>query len=249
MRPDWQHVVRLASGRFRSVRVITNGRLGESMLRRLETVPEANKLTVSVSLDGDATTHEARRGRGSFAPAAELLAAKSEIPRTVITTFGRDNLAKRAAILKLVLDWGVRFWSVQVALPAGRMVRRQFLGEDGLRELAGFVKAAQEVGRRYGLTVVADDCFGYLHPMRLTGSWHGCPAGQRLITVMADGNITGCPTMGDRAIGNIRQGGLEGIWRTRAIELKNRPASCSGCNRCPGGCQAVEKLFNRQFCF
>lgn len=249
VRRDWKDLLAIALSLFLNVRIITNGRMGGSMAKALGAMPNQNRLIISVSVDGAREAHDHRRGKGSFVLADTVLATVPTF-KTVITTFTRENFADRAKILELCLRRQIAIWSVQVGLPAGRLPKKDFLGMRLLRELADFIWCAQTVGRDHGLEVVADDCYGYHHPMRVSRPWLGCPAGKELITMLANGDITGCPTMyNNTTIGNITNNPLDHEFSMRFKEVSAKPSSCKQCGLCPGGCHAVDQLFHRQFCF
>ena len=248
LREDWQEIIRIALINFSSVRLITNGRLGALLAKTLLVLPDRDRLTVSVSLDGDRETHDARRGAGSFDLADETIVSLTPIDKSVITTVTKENFLKLIPVLQFCLDRRIEIWSVQLGLPAGRMPKSSFLERADLLKLADFIWCAQQIGEKNNLQVLADDCFFYRHPMRDKLPWRGCPAGRELITVHPDGSLTGCPTMPEFAIGNLCFDDLPEMWEKAFDVVRHKPTTCEKCSLCPGGCQAVAKIFNRQFC-
>ena len=186
-------------------------------------------------------------GKGSFEKVLQTLSFPSKIPKTVITTVAKDNFDDLENIFHLCLDTGVVYWSVQLSLPAGRMPKRGFIGKEKIYSLADFIyNCQQEKGNK--LEIAADDCFAYEHPVRLKYPWQGCPAGKRLIAIFADGSVSGCPTMDYNVCGNIRTEAISDIWQTKMDSIREPIPSCRICNKCAGGCKAVNWLFGKQFC-
>lgn len=249
VRADWKILTEFALGKFQTVRIITNGRLGKRMVKKLRSMPNLDRLAISVSLDGDQELHNQCRGAGSFEAATELIENLDPISKSVISTFTKNNFTHRLEMLKLCLNLKLGVWTIQMGLPAGRMEKHHALSLTDLRDLADFVWCAKEIGEQYGLAVIPDDCFGYRHPMRTDDPWTGCPAGKELVSVFANGDLSGCPTLGHTIVGNILQDQLTEVWQKRFPVVRERPNSCRKCSKCPGGCQEVERLFGQQFCF
>lgn len=249
LRPDWEKLVATALERVHGVAIITNGRLGRRLLDTLHPMKRSERLTVIVSVDGGRDAHDARRGTGSFEKAIELLEAKTSLGRTILTTVARDNSSELEPLRALVERLGVQEWSIQPAIPMGRMPADDFLGEDGLRALADFIHAA-----RAGLaprTRVSTNCtFGYFHAMRGQDAWHGCPAGRDHLVVLANGDVSGCVAVPGWTSGNVRSEPISAIWEgSRMAALRDaRPAGCTDCARCARGCEVMQTALRRQFC-
>lgn len=250
LRSDWQRLLDYSLEIFSSVRIITNGHLGNRLLPKLLSLEHLDRFFLSVSLDGNQQSHDYRRCQGSFEKVRQILSQDTPFSKIVITTFGKDNYADRLDILHTCLQNKVSSWSVQLSLPAGRMPMSNVLEEEQIIELADFIKRWQDLVSTQ-LEIIVDDCFGYFHPMRQYLPWSGCPAGKRLMTILADGQVTGCPTMTGDSAGNIRQLSLDKIWAGQKMGLirKELPAPCNNCVQCLGGCRAVQKTLHKQLCF
>jgi len=248
LRADWEALVAAALARFHNVAFITNGRLGARLFERLEHLERRDALSVMVSLDGTRDIHDARRGRGSFDKAVEVLGAPTRVRRDVITTVGTDNLADLDALERTVRALGVSEWTLQPAVPIGRMSRDSFLGGAGLRTLADFVVAAG--ARNRGVHVSTTCSFGYFHEVRERSPWTGCPAAKRGLAIMAQGDVTACVAVPEWTVGNVRTSSLRELWESPQMDAlrRERPASCEGCARCPGGCSLMERAVGRQHC-
>ncbi len=249
LRPDWLKILRLALQHFTTVRIITNGHLGKKLIPKLNKLKNLDRFILSVSLDGDEFYHDTRRGKGNFNRVMQIIKTPTVYPKVVISTFGQDNFTARQDILHICLANGISSWSVQLSLPAGRMLMSNFLTDKQIQELADFIYRWQKLTNP-DLEIIIDDCFGYFHPMRKQKPWRGCQAGIELITILANGIVTTCPTMVDQSAGDIRNQSFEEIWHSSAMEqLRNeKPITCFNCNDCAGGCRAVQTTINRQLC-
>ncbi len=249
IRPDWLEILNFSLPLFKSVRMITCGWLGKNLFGELAKIKNTSNLIISVSLDGLEKNHDLRRGQGSFAKVLETLEYSSPIPRTVLTTVDNLNITDCPDILGLCLKLNIPLWSIQISLPAGRMKPGLFLGKAKIQLLAGEILHWQ---KKFGaqIEISPDDCFANLFPQRNWGEWTGCHAGKNLITVLNDGLITACPTMGNITAGNILTESLEKIWNSDIMKnfRREQPKECLACGQCAGGCKTVSKLFNEQFC-
>jgi MoaA/NifB/PqqE/SkfB family radical SAM enzyme len=249
LRSDWREITEYALARFDAVRLITNGWMGKEFVHDCNKMINGENLVISVSLDGGRKIHNLRRAPGSFESVIELLKARSIAPKIVLTTLADCNFSNRDKLIQICLAYGVQTLVVQLSLPAGFMSKANVLSENQVRTLADWI---YENNITYGdrVRIVADDCFAYLHPMRETERWMGCLGGKELITILADGKISGCPTWIDKNVGDIRKDSLPEIWngdefrawRTEEIE------ECSKCRKCLGGCKAVNETIGRQLC-
>lgn len=249
LRPDWERLVRFALSRFPDTAIITNGQLGRRLVDALEAMAGCSTLTVLVSIDGMREVHDARRGAGAFDRALEVLQARRRFQTAILTTVGRDNQSELEAIGRLAADAGVVEWSLQPAIPMGRMAPEGFVGRAGLLALADFICAART--RSGGGMRIATNCwFGYFHAMRDGAPWRGCPAGHEQLAVLPQGDVSACVGVDAWVCGNVRRQSLREIWEGAAMEALRsaRPSSCGGCSRCPRGCEMIERALGAQHC-
>ncbi len=250
-RRDWKMLLESALAKFIMVRLITNGWLGQRLLEELESIPGAEKLVLSVSLDGLGPTHDDNRKNGSFKKVAEILDMSSPIYRTVITTVMRKNFGELDDVFLWLKGRCVPVWAIQLGLPEGHMPREEFVGRDNVGRLADKIVAWQKSASKK-TEIIPDDCFGYAHEMRAAAPWQGCQAGRNLITILANGDVTGCPTTFHWPCGNVRDMKIVDIWNGKSMDdFRNDLPFCKICNNsvCHGGCRAVDKCFGEQFCF
>lgn len=249
-RKDWRELLRAALERFLTVRQISNGWYGWRLVEMLEETPGNERLVLSLSLDGMRVAHDRNRRSGSFKKVMEILEAETPIYRTVITTVTTENWNDLRHMFAMLRSLKVPVWSLQLGLPAGYMEKEKFIGTDRIRVLADAIFEWQREAAG-AMEVIPDNCFGYDHPMRRDAPWEGCRAGKNLITILGNGDVTGCPTTFWDVRGNIREERLEAIWNgERMEEYRKGIPTCDSCAnaKCKGGCRAVQKLFGEQFC-
>jgi len=248
-RLDWREILEYALPLFDSVRIITCGWLGEKLFQELNKIEDKNNLIISISLDGLEKEHDFRRGTGSFAKVIETLKFPSPIAKTIITTVDSRNIYDLIGILELLLRLNIKWWSVQTCLPAGRMKPELFLGKARIQILAERISKWQKLFAER-IDISPDDCMVNLIPDRDGLKWPGCHAGKDLVTIFNDGLVSGCPTMADQIVGDIREQNIDAIWNSKKMNAMRStcPQECVDCQDCAGGCKAVSKLLKQQFC-
>ncbi|MCX5796970.1 MAG: radical SAM protein [Elusimicrobia bacterium] len=248
LRPDWEELLACALARFPRTTVITNGFLGRRLVDAAAAL-RGGELSITVSLDGGRQAHDARRGAGSFDKAVEVLGARTRRRMSVLTAVDRSNLGELERIAEINRSLGVQEWFIQPCLPLGRMAPEGFVGEAGLKTIAGFVRLAQQ---RFGFKVeLGPNCwFGYFHPIRQGRPWRGCPAGVDQLVVMPAGELLACTLVPAWTFGNVRSRALRDARYSPELDAvrRSRPSGCASCSRCPRGCEVMQRLFGRHFC-
>jgi MoaA/NifB/PqqE/SkfB family radical SAM enzyme len=224
-RHDWQELLEHAVGRFEWVQLTTNGWAADELVPALDRIGRRGRLIVQLSLDGDEAVHDRRRGRGSYARALSVLRGLPELDRDLITTVARDNSDERVLdhVLGVCLDHGVQHWTVQPALPIGRLAPADSLGQRGFALVAEYVRSRQP--RATGRLRVRAPSLADVLPVR----------GRNELRVLADGSVSGCLMRPEERHGNVRQHSLEQIWQSG-----QPPESCPGCG---AQCEALERVF------
>lgn len=251
VRKDWKILLEAALQKFEAVRQITNGFIGERILREIEKIQLHEKITLSVSVDGLEDTHDKNRCKNSFNKVSEIFQSDSPIYRTAITTVMNKNIDELGDLFLWLMNRNVSVWSIQIGLPEGRMPYSEFIGIDKIKFLADSILDWQTFARGI-MEIIPDDCFGYCHKMRNEYPWHGCQAGRNLVTILSNGDVTGCPTTFDVPCGNIREQSIQEIWNgDKMNNFRLNIPVCDLCEnrKCGGGCRAVYKCFKKQFCF
>ncbi len=247
--------------------MVTGGRGMNAERARL--AREAGVQSVGVSIDGLEETHDRlRAARGSFRAACEgianLRAAGMQV--AINTQVNRLSVGELEAVYEIVRESAAHGWQLQLTVPAGRAadepeVLLQPYDLHGLFPRLAELKTRADAD---GIKMMCGNNVGYFGPYehllrshcvdRYAGS---CPAGRAGLGIEANGDIKGCPSLGEEWIGgNIRDHRLQEIWeradalrhnrdRTRA-ELWGYCAECYYGNECGGGCTwMTTSLFGR----
>jgi len=208
----WRLNDRLPAYPFRSI-LLTNGTLLDRQAARALRFHE-----VQVSLDGPQRAHDALRGTGSFRRAIAALRhlAEAGVPTSVASVVFAGNLGLFDELEKILEEFPLRGWSIDVPCPAGAMTENPALLPDTAR-------AAALMARSFG---------GGFY-----GSSGGWACGAHLAAVMADGTIDKCGYFTDRRSGHVREG-LAAAWaRLPRWRLEELSCRCSHLAECRGGCR------------
>lgn len=256
LRRDWPQIARKSVDVGMEVVVITNGTTVDSAL--IERMVDAGVSGVSVSIDGNREVHDRIRvpaapkpGFSSYDLAVESLErlAASSLKTAAITQVHKRNFDDLDRMHQQMIEFEVDVWQVQIAMPLGRLLdlRYEYLIEadqiaELARKLAGFVRQEQ-------VKIAVSDNIGYYsreEPI-IRGSlhgrstfWMGCMAGLRVVAVMSDGAVKGCPSHPRSfVVGNVREEPFAEIWADRerfAYNTAWRDDLLEGqCKTCPYG--------------
>lgn len=239
LRSDLPEIIEYAVGRnIPRVFVSTNGTLlDQQWLTRLHAV--RNRLTLKMSLDGPAPTHDLVRGTpGAWTAVVEAVqrAAASGFEVQVTTTLMKANIDFLEQTLELVDRLPCSRHYVVEAAPQGAADATTVLSPEQRREAANIL-AAHPTPK-----VVAKIAFsrGYRE--------FECCAGIRECGILSDGRIVGCRLLPEIHEGYVQDGPLSKRWRSsegfayyrRQLGLRLADP-CKGCidlSTCRGGCRA-----------
>lgn len=245
LRPDLEDCIREIRRRGFPVGMVTNGwSLTPERLSRLA-VRGLGALTVS--LDGLRESHDRLRDRqGSFERACRTIraAVSSSVLSDVVTCVHPGNLDELPELMALLRGMGVPRWRLAPIFPRGRAAGNGLLKLDR----AGLVRTLELIreARENGTMRVSFGCEGYLGE-----DWEGtvrdyrfrCRAGIDIGSVLADGSISGCPSLrGDFVQGSILSCGFMDVWERGFRAMRDRRwartgpcASCRAWGACLGG--------------
>lgn len=225
--------------------------------------------SVAVSIDGGEASHDRLRGvRGSHAAAIAALGnlRAAGVQVAINTQINRLTSPELEEVFELLLSVGAHGWQVQLTVPVGRAADEPdvLLQPYDLLELFPRLAALKRRADAAGLRMMCGNDVGYFGPYesllrsycvdKYAGS---CPAGRSGLGVEANGDIKGCPSLGEDWIGgNIRSNTLKDVWeRSRALRaMRDRtPADlwgyCASCYygaECGAGCTwMTTSLFGR----
>ena len=235
--------------------LLSNGTLlDRDKARRLSRLPVRG---VQISLEGLEKTHEALRGKGSFAGALKGIGylVEAGIPVTINTTLSEINREQFLEMIPLAQAWGARRLGFSRLIPAGQgaLLSSHLLKPDQVRELYQEIHSLSPQGLEL---VSGDPLYRQLESgpaQEDLGSTPrgGCAAGVSGLTLMADGTVTPCRRL-PVPLGNVRRDSLRELWSGSPVleRLRDRNRYQGKCGRCRRwavcrGCRAMAYAFSR----
>ena len=219
--------------------VLTNG----TMIGRREArlLKSCGVYYVQVSLDGMEKVHDSIRGEGSFKKAVSGIRAlrSAGVFTTVSFTAQRENLAELPRLAKFCRDTGVnKLWFDRVVIPADEDVSHLSLTTED------FIKLSRRAARLNASGMVSCARALQFIPCRQKEIYR-CTAGDRLLTVLADGSVMACRRL-PIVSGNLRGTDLLTIYENDPALIRLRsvgvPQSCKSCgysDLCAGGAKCI----------
>ena len=268
LRDDWLDIV-AAIARSGMRPTMTTG--GRGMTRdRARDAARAGLHSASVSVDGEADTHDRLRGvAGSYRAAMEALDNLRDAGVLIAanTQINRLSMPELPRVLDRLAEARIRSWQIQLTVAMGRAVDEPDVLLQPYDLLALFPMLG-DLARRAeaaAIDLVPGNNIGYFGPYESllrgrTRQGHscGCGAGRLTMGIEADGTIKGCPSLSTRewAGGNVRDASLRDIWE-RALPLRYTRdrttrdlwglcAECYYADECRAGCTWTgDVLFGR----
>lgn len=271
----WTDVVRAIRQSGMECTMVTGGR-GMSA-ERARAAKDAGMMSVSVSIDGVAPTHDALRGLvGSYDAAIRAMdtMGRAGLQVSANTQIGRRNRRELSAIFDVIVQAGAHSWQLQITVAAGRAADDPSL----LLEPYHLLEVMPSIARLKGRADAADvriwpgNNLGYYGPYESLlraelpfGRRGPCGAGRSTLGIEANGSIKGCPSLPSASYvgGNVRDSALRDIWeRAEPLRFTRNPRTgelwgyCKSCyyaEDCLGGCSwTAHSLFgkrgNNPFC-
>ncbi|MCC6521857.1 MAG: radical SAM protein [Polyangiaceae bacterium] len=258
LREDWDVIARAVTDAGMTCTMVTAGR--GMTPERAARAAAAGIRSVSVSLDGVGSTHDAQRGVvGAFASglaaARNLAAAGVEI--SVNTQVNRLTFPQLDELFELLVAGGFHSWQLQLTVPMGRAADHAswLLSPDDLLDVIPKVAELAERGLERGVRLWPGNNLGYFGPHEdmlrgrlVAGSYFsGCTGGRYTLGLEADGTVKGCSALptASYAGGNVRERPIRAIWeqapelrlaRDEAVELWGYCAGCYYADVCRAGC-------------
>lgn len=206
---------------------------------RLDGLLAAGLHTATISLDGFEEAHNwLRRHPQSFERALNavcMLAEEKEIVWDVVTCVNQQNIQNLPLFKDFLIELGVKRWRLFTIFPVGRAaeVPELQLSDEQFTWTLRFIRQCRQEGRLN----VSYGCEGFLgnYEAEVRDQLFQCHAGISVASVLADGSISGCPSI--RA--NFHQGTIYSdrfmdVWENRFQPYRNREwarkGQCADCN-------------------
>jgi radical SAM protein with 4Fe4S-binding SPASM domain len=271
----WTDVVREIRKHGMECTMVTGGRGMDS--ERARAAKEAGIMSVSVSIDGASTTHDALRGLvGSHAAALQAMEnlASVGVQVSANTQIGRRNRRELAAVFDDIAAHGAHSWQLQLTVAAGRVADMPslLLEPYHLLEVMPSIARIKPRADAANLRIWPGNNLGYYGPFEslLRGYLpHGrkgsCAAGRALLGIESNGAVKACPSLPSASYvgGSLRASSLRDIWERapalrftrdpRIAELWGYCRTCYYASDCLGGCSwtahsLLGKRGNNPFC-
>ncbi len=259
LRDDWTDIARAVRDHGMECTMTTGGR--GLTPERVKAAKEAGIRSVSVSVDGLESTHDALRGvKGSWKAAFEAMAnlKAAGVHFSANSQFGRASLYEMPEVFEKLVKAGIHSWQTQLTVAMGRAADEpQLLPEpfQVLEVMAMLARLKTTVADPNRVRIWPGNNIGYFGPyesvLRGTlprGHMASCGAGRSTLGIEADGSIKGCPSLptADYTGGNIRDNSLRDIWErskplrfTRDRTVEDLWGYCRDCyynDTCRAGC-------------
>jgi radical SAM protein with 4Fe4S-binding SPASM domain len=268
IRRDWLTIIRAIRDHGIDCTMQSGGyKLSSSMLR---SAVDAGLLGLGVSIDGPEALHDRLRGvRGSYREALRVLDDCRQIGLTasVNTQITASVMPDLPEVMETIIAAGARYWQVQLTVAMGNAVDHDdiLLQPYDLATLMPLLAELHLKGRARDLTLLPGNNIGYFGPHEVLwrgpdrGYYSGCPAGQNVIGLEADGTVKGCPSLAtDRyGAGDVRSASIAELWTSHPALQFNRERGtddlwgfCRDCyyaEACRGGCTwTADSLLGRR---
>ncbi|QPF88116.1 radical SAM protein [Bradyrhizobium genosp. L] len=231
---------------------------------------DAGLLGLGVSIDGLEPLHDRLRGvRGSYREALRVLddCRRIGLTASVNTQITSAAMPDLPDVMDVIIDAGAKYWQVQLTVAMGNAVDHDdiLLQPYDLATLMPLLADLHRRGRERDLVLLPGNNVGYFGPDEVLwrgpdrGYYSGCPAGQNVIGLEADGTVKGCPSLAtDRyGAGDIRTSSIAELWATHPALQFNRGRGtddlwgfCRDCyyaEACRGGCTwTADSLLGRR---
>lgn len=214
--------------------LVTNGLL---LPQRLEGLLRAGLRSCTVSLDGFEAEHTwMRRIPNGFSHAElsiKLLAQTKDVNWDVVTCANQRNFSSLPQFKDYLKNIGVRSWRIFTVFPVGRaaQVPELQLTDEQFRQLMDFIAQCRREGFH-----VSYGCEGFLgrYEKEVRDSFYECHAGVNVASVLADGSISGCPSIrANYYQGNIYKDSFWEVWNNGFQVYRQREWTKEGdCEKC-----------------
>lgn len=238
MRPDLFTIMAHATEMGYRTTMVTNGLLINE--RTVDLLAAAGLSTITVSLDGMEESHNWARGNPeSFAGAVNALGLlKSSGHFHVVEAFtcvSKKSLEELEQMRELLRVLQTDHWRLTRVFPIGRAIDYPELILNGseLHQLLAYLKKQRAIEPDF-LSYAEEGCLGREYDHLARDCAQHCDAGVHILTLLADGSVTGCAAVDHAFIqGNIRTGDPVELWENAFQPFRERSWMQTGiCGSC-----------------
>lgn len=224
--------------------IVSNGLLMDR--KRLDSLLAAGLHSATISLDGFEEAHNWMRGNPkSFEKALDaicMLAEEQEVIWDVVTCVNQRNIKSLPLFKEFLTEMGAKRWRLFTVFPVGRAAQNaeMQLDDDQFTWVLKFIRSCRKEGKIH----TSYGCEGFLgnYEGEVRDSVFQCQAGVSVASILADGSISGCPSIrANFHQGNIYKDNPVDVWnnrfkryRDRSWTKKGQCASCKMFRYCEG---------------
>jgi radical SAM protein with 4Fe4S-binding SPASM domain len=268
IRRDWLTLIRAIREHGIDCTMQTGAyKLSSSMI---EAAADAGLQGIGISIDGLQPLHD--RLRGVANSYAEALRALNDCRRIGLTTSVNTQITatimpELPELMDVIIGAGAKYWQIQLTVAMGNAVDHDeiLLQPYDLLTLMPLLAELHCNGRERDLLLLPGNNIGYFGPYDALwrgperGHYPGCPAGQNVIGLEADGTLKGCPSLATQryGAGSVRDTPIADLWAAHPALQFNRDRGtadlwgyCRQCyyaEVCRGGCTwTADSLFGRR---
>lgn len=217
--------------------IVSNGLL--LTRERLDSLLASGLHSATISIDGFEEAHNwLRRHPKSFERAVDaicMLSEEKEIIWDVVTCVNQRNFKDLMLFKKFLIEMGVKRWRLFTIFPVGRAaeVPELQLDDEQFTWVLRFIRHCRQEGKIH----VSYGCEGFLgnYEGEVRDQIYHCKAGVNTASVLADGSISGCPSIrANFHQGNIYKDSFTDVWQNRFKQFRDRSwarkGACADCD-------------------
>lgn len=230
----WEFLQHIKDRKIEFAMLTTGLALDESEMARLK---ELGPVFVQVSLDGDAETHDALRGRGNHARVVKAIRKLHEAGLKVSVSFTamKSNFRQFASVAKTVRTAGAcTIWTDRM-IPCGEngsTLRHEVMDAT---EVDAFLDLLHEVRRKHHRSWRRSfriQTGRALQFRAFGGTPYRCNAGHELIALLPDGTLCPCRRM-PIPVGSVMEKDMTTLYTcSPMLKALRQPPEIHGCERC-----------------
>ncbi|MDH6306612.1 radical SAM enzyme (rSAM/lipoprotein system) [Parabacteroides sp. PF5-5] len=194
---------------------------------RLDSLLASGLHSITISLDGFEEAHNWLRchpkSYEKALNAVRMLVEEKEIAWDIVTCANKKNIADLPAFKDFLLSIGVKNWRIFTIFPVGRAseLPELQLSNDEFTAVLDFIRETRKEGKIH----VNYGCEGFLgeYETEVRDHFYQCNAGVSTASVLADGSISGCPSIrANFHQGNVYNDSFPEVWENRFKPFRDR---------------------------
>jgi len=242
LRSDIFDVIQYAREQYIDVSMTSNGLvITEEIARRLH---ESGLRTITISVDGMESTHDAIRGQGNWKKTVENIRLLRRYCHSatigIRNTVNTHNLHEAQSLITLAEDLGVDVLKFNPMRCFGRAEQNRYL-LISQEQYVAFLREVNSIQAKVKISVPKTPLDS--RPYEFIDLGFGCTGGRETCNITPKGDFSACAFLGDGfVVGNIKDTSFCELWErvNKSVEysLSTTCTSCSEYRNCRGGCRS-----------